>query len=85
MVRGLPDEAYAALKLEARARRVSAEALARTVLERYLLPQGRLKLGTALVRVGQSVGGLECPMLRDGRRPVAVPPPLPPPLLPSDV
>ena len=69
MVRGVPDEVYAALKLAARARGVSAEALIRTVLERYLMLEGRLKMGTALVRVGQLVGGLECPMLRDRRRP----------------
>ena len=73
MVRGFPDEAYAALKLEARARGVSAEALVRTVLERYLMPDGRLQMGTALTRVGQLVSGLECGMLRERRRPLRQP------------
>ncbi len=71
MIRNLDEGVCAALRLDARLQGRSLEAQLREVLRRAALPQGRLRLGTELARIGQQVGGLSCAMLRDQRRTLA--------------
>mgnify|MGYP001167408755 CR=1 FL=1 len=55
-IRNLSDEAHRALKVRAAQHNRSAEAEMRSILEAAALPEGRLKLGTALSEVSRSMG-----------------------------
>jgi plasmid stability protein len=62
-IRNLSEETHRALKLRAALNGRSTEAEIRGILEAATLP--RLKLGSALAKVGKRVGGVELKMARD--------------------
>ena len=55
-IRNLSDEAHRALKLRAARHNRSTEAEMRAILEAAVLPEGRLKLGTAMAEIGRKHG-----------------------------
>ena len=55
-IRNLPDDVHRALKLRAMQHNRSAEAEIRAILESAVKPDARLKLGTALSRIGRTAG-----------------------------
>jgi plasmid stability protein len=55
-IRNLSDEVHRALKLRAAQNKRSVEAEACSILEAALLPEGRLRLGTALSEIGRKSG-----------------------------
>jgi antitoxin FitA len=55
-IRNLSDETHRALKLRAAQHNRSTEAEMRAILESAVLPEGRLKLGTALAEIGRKHG-----------------------------
>ncbi len=55
-IRNLSDEAHRALKVRAAQHNRSAEAEMRAILEAAALPEGRLRLGTALSEVSRKMG-----------------------------
>ncbi len=64
-VRGLTDETLRALRLQAKENRRSMEAEVRAILDAALLPGGRLKLGTALVKLGREAHGVDLRLPRE--------------------
>lgn len=56
IIRNLPDEVHRALKLRAKRHNRSAEAEIRAILEAAVLPEGRLRIGTALAEIGRKHG-----------------------------
>lgn len=56
-IRNLPDEVHRALKVMAAKHGRSTEAEVRTLIETYVLPSARLRMGTALADIGRH-GGL---------------------------
>lgn len=58
-VRNLPEETHRALRHRAAEHGRSTEAEVRSILEEAVRPQKRLKIGTALFRIGQAVGGMD--------------------------
>lgn len=54
-VRNLPDEVHRALRVRAAGHGRSTEAEVRAILEEAVKPQGRLKLGSLLVDIGQQI------------------------------
>ena len=66
-VRNLPEATHRALKLRAAQHGRSTEAEIRLILENAVAP--RIGMGSALVAIGQKLGGLEMELLRD-KRPV---------------
>lgn len=58
-VRNLPEETHRALRHRAAEHGRSTEAEVRSILEEAVRPQKRLKIGTALFRIGQAVGGID--------------------------
>jgi antitoxin FitA len=66
MVRKLPEETHRALKLRAAQHGRSTEAEIRSILEGAVRPkQG---VGSALVAIGRSLGGVELDFRRDSSR-----------------
>ncbi|MBN9022222.1 MAG: plasmid stabilization protein [Rhizobiales bacterium] len=55
-IRNLSDEAHRALKVRAAQHHRSTEAEMRAILEAAVLPEGRVRLGTALAEIGQKHG-----------------------------
>jgi len=55
-IRNLSDEAHRALKARAAQHNRSTEAEIRAILEAAVLPEGRLRLGTALSEVSRKMG-----------------------------
>jgi antitoxin FitA len=55
-IRDLSDQAHRALKLRAGQHNRSVEAEMRSILEAMVLPEGRLRLGTALSEIGREYG-----------------------------
>jgi plasmid stability protein len=66
-VRNLPEATHRALKLRAAQHGRSTEAEIRLILENAVAP--KIGLGSALVAIGQSLGGVELDFPRD-KRPV---------------
>lgn len=56
IVTNLPDEVYRALQKRAAERGRSVETEARLVLEKSLRPSDRVRMGDALVALGQNIG-----------------------------
>jgi plasmid stability protein len=55
-IRNLSDEAHRALKVRAARHNRSTEAEMRAILEEAALPEGRVRLGTALAEVSRKMG-----------------------------
>ncbi len=55
-IRNLSDEAHRALKVRAARHNRSTESEMRAILEAAVLPEGRLRLGTALSEIGKKHG-----------------------------
>ena len=55
-IRNLSDEAHRALKARAAQHNRSTEAEIRAILEAAVLPEGRVRLGTALSEVSRKMG-----------------------------
>ena len=55
-IRNLSEEAHRALKVRAAEHNRSTEAEMRAILEAAARPEGRLRLGTALSKIGQKYG-----------------------------
>ena len=55
-IRNLSEEAHRALKVRAAQHNRSAEAEMRAILEAAVLPEGRLRLGTALSEISRKMG-----------------------------
>ena len=55
-IRNLSDEAHRALKVRAAQHQRSTEAEMRAILEAAVLPEGRVRVGTALAEIGQKHG-----------------------------
>jgi antitoxin FitA len=64
-VRNIPDATHRALKLRAAQHGRSTEAEIRFILEGAVAP--KVGLGSALVAIGQSVGGIDMAFARDTR------------------
>jgi plasmid stability protein len=64
-VRNIPDATHRALKLRAAQHGRSTEAEIRFILESAVAP--KVGLGSALVAIGQSVGGIDFAFARDTR------------------
>lgn len=57
-VRNLPDEVHRAIRIQAAQHGHSTEAEIRDILERTVMPEGRLKLGSFLASIARETGGL---------------------------
>lgn len=55
-VRNLPDEVHRALRVRAAQHGRSTEAEIRDILERAARPEGRVRMGEALARLGREMG-----------------------------
>lgn len=55
-VRNLPDEVHRALRVRAAQHGRSTEAEIRDILERAARPEGRVRMGEALARLGREIG-----------------------------
>jgi plasmid stability protein len=64
-VRNLPDEVHRALRIRAAMHERSTEAEVRDILEKAVKPEGRIKLGSLLSEIGQSIGGVDLSIERD--------------------
>ena len=58
-VRNLPEETHRALRVRAALHGRSTEAEVRAILEETVRPAERLKIGTALYRIGQEICGMD--------------------------
>ena len=58
-VRNLPEETHRALRVRAALHGRSTEAEVRAILEETVRTAERLKIGTALYRIGQEIGGMD--------------------------
>jgi plasmid stability protein len=68
-VRKLSEETHRALRLRAASHGRSTEAEVRAILEDAVRPERKLKIGSALMAIGQAMGGIDLPDTRD-RTPV---------------
>lgn len=64
-IRNLTEETHRALKLRAAQHGRSTEAELREIIEAAVRPPERVKLGSALARIGQEFGGVELDVTRD--------------------
>jgi plasmid stability protein len=64
-IRNVPDEVHRAIRVRAAMNGRSAEAEVRDILERAAKPEGRVKLGSLLARIGREVGGFDLTIERD--------------------
>ena len=64
-VRNLPEATHLALKLRAAHNKRSTEAEIRQILEDVVRPPTRIKVGTALMALGQGFGGVELELVRN--------------------
>jgi antitoxin FitA len=65
VIRNLSLETHRALRARAAQHGRSAEAEARTILDEAVRPVTRVKLGSALAALAQSLGGLDLDTTRD--------------------
>ena len=64
-VRNVPDEVRRAIRVRAALHGRSAEAEIRLILENAVQPEGRVKLGTLLAKIGREAGGVDLAIQRD--------------------
>jgi plasmid stability protein len=64
-IRNLPDATHRALKARAAKHGRSTEAEIREIIESTVRPPSRIRLGTALAKLGQKYGGVELEIERD--------------------
>lgn len=64
-IRNLPEETFRALQLRAAQHGRSIETELHEIIEAAVGPPERLKLGSALARIGQEFGGVELDVTRD--------------------
>lgn len=64
-VRNITDETHRALKLRAMKNGRSTEAEIRHILEKAVLTDNKVKLGSALANLGRDLGGIELDIRRD--------------------
>ena len=64
-VRNISDEPHRALRTRAVENGRSTEAEVRAILDAAVRPEGRIKLGTALVDLFRPLGGLDVEIKRD--------------------
>lgn len=64
-VRNVPDEIRRAIRVRAAMHGRSAEAEIRLILENAVQPDGRIKLGTLLAKIGREAGGVDLAIVRD--------------------
>lgn len=64
-IRNLNDDAHWALKRRAVEHGRSTEAEMRAILEEAALPEGRLKLGSAIAALARQYGGVDLDIKRD--------------------
>ncbi|WP_439491939.1 FitA-like ribbon-helix-helix domain-containing protein [Bosea sp. (in: a-proteobacteria)] len=64
-VRKLSDETHRALKIRAARHGRSTESEIRHILDAAVNPAPRIKLGSLLAEIGQSVGGVDLDITRD--------------------
>ena len=62
-IRNIPEETHRALKLRAAHHGLSTEAEIRKILENAVRP--KIRLGSALAAIGESLGGVDLPIQRD--------------------
>lgn len=58
-IRNLPEETHRALRMRAAQHGRSTEAEVRAIIEETVRPAQRLKMGTAIHRIAQDVGGMD--------------------------
>ena len=63
-IRNLPDEVHRAIRVRAAQHGRSTEAEIREILAQSVHTEGRLKIGSALRRFGESLGGVELEVRR---------------------
>ena len=64
-IRNLNDDAHWALKQRAAEHGRSTEAEMRAILEEAALPEGRLKIGSAIAALARQYGGVDLDIKRD--------------------
>lgn len=64
-VRNLSDETHRALRLRAAAHGRSTEAEIRAILDEAARPASRMRIGSALAKLGREFGGIELDTARD--------------------
>jgi plasmid stability protein len=64
-VRNVPEEVRRALRVRAAMHGRSTEAEIRLILESAVKPEGRIKLGSLLEKIGREVGGFDLEIERD--------------------
>ena len=64
-IRNLPDATHRALKAQAAKHGRSTEAEIREIIELAVRPASRIRLGTALAKLGRKYGGVELEIERD--------------------
>jgi antitoxin FitA len=64
-VRNVTEEVHRALRVRAALNGRSAEAEIRLILENAVLPEGRIKLGSLLLEIGQEAGGFDLELERN--------------------
>ncbi len=64
-IRNLSDETHRALRVRAARHGRSTEAEVRAILDDAARPDGRVKIGSALVKAFQSAGGADLKITRD--------------------
>jgi len=64
-VRNIPEETHRAIKHRAIVHVRSTEAEIRAILEEAVLPDGRIKLGSALAALAKRFGGVDLDITRD--------------------
>ncbi|AWK42759.1 Arc family DNA-binding protein [Photorhabdus laumondii subsp. laumondii] len=64
-VRNVPDEVHRALRVRAATHGRSAEAEIRFILENAVQPEGRIKLGSLLAKIGREAEGVDLEIERD--------------------
>lgn len=64
-IRNLNDDAHWALKRRAAEHGRSTEAEMRAILEEAALPEGRLKIGSAIAALARQYGGVDLDIKRD--------------------
>ena len=64
-VRNVPDEVHRAIRIRAAMHGLSAEAEIRSILEKAVNPDNRIKLGSLLVEIGRELEGIELDITRN--------------------
>ena len=64
-IRNLPEAIHRALRIRAVEHGRSTEAEVRAILEEAVRPEGRLKMGSAMVELCRPLGGVDIEIVRD--------------------